>query len=463
MIIKDTEIDPKYQNLWKRALVSADQKNWDYVVNLLLPIVKENLGFLDGRMLLRSAEGEKVNAGGKKFGLGGLSLGGGGGLFKSTKKEPAEQIAELEENVFQKDPFNQNANLQLYDLAMKLHFPELAAFALETLRLGHPENTKHMHKLAQHYMAHEQPEKAADVYKNIAKVDPRDMDALKGEKDAAAKTSILRQGWGSEGDFRKAMKDSGEAAKLEKLAKQGMTKEEMEQFLADTIAQYEQDQTNIIIVKRMADLYEKIGQLDNALMFYDYSLQLNPGDVAMQRKVEILRDKMLDMNMAQMEADIESNPDAPDIEDKRAQIAEIKRQRAGVLIAEAKGRVERNPTDKGLRYELGQAYFNADMYTEAIPELQQARSNPHIRTKAMLLLGRCFERKNMNDLASNVLNEASKELVVMDNTKKEILYELALVNEKMGRQEAYLDALKEIYNADYGYRDVAKRVESSYS
>lgn len=458
MIIKDTELDPKYHNLWKRALVSADQKNWDYVINLVLPIVKENLGFLDGRMLLRSAEGEKAG-GGKKFSL---SLGGGGGLFKSSKKEPAEQIAELEENVFQKDPFNQNANMLLYDIAMKLHFPELAAFALETLRMGHPENTKTMHKLAQHYMAHELPEKAADVYKSIVKVDPRDMDALKGEKDAAAKTSILRQGW-SGSDFRSAMKDSGEAAKLEMLQRQGMTHEQMEQFLAETIAQYEQDQTNLPIVKRMADLYEKLGQFDNALMFFDYSLTLNPGDVAMQRKVEILRDKVLDMQLSQMEADIEANPDAPDLEDKRAQAAEIRRQRAGVLIAEAKGRVERNPTDKGLRYELGQAYFGAGMYTEAIPELQQARSNPHIRTKAMLLLGRCFERKNMNDLAQNVLTEAAKELVVMDNLKKEILYELALVSEKAGKQEAYLDALKEIYNADYGYRDVAKRVESSYS
>ena len=37
-----------------------------------------------------------------------------------------------------------------------------------------------------------------------------------------------------------------------------------------------------------------------------------------------------------------------------------------------------------------------------------------------------------------------------------------MVYEKTGNQEKYLAALKEIYNADYGYRDVAQRVESSY-
>jgi tetratricopeptide (TPR) repeat protein len=329
--------------------------------------------------------------------------------------------------------------------------------------MGHSENTKNMHKLAEHYMAHDEPQKASDVYRAILKVDPRDIGANKGEKDAAAKTSIKTQGWSQEGDFRSKMKDSGEAAKLEKLSKQGMTQEEMELFLAETIELYNSDQTNIVVVKRMADLYERIGQLENAYTFFDYALTLNPGDVSMQRKVENLQNKIQDLQVAQMETDIESNPDAPDIDDKRAQIAEIRRQRAGKLIEEAKVRVERNPTDKALRYELGQALFEGALYTEAIPELQQARSNPHIRTKAMLLLGRCFEKKNMNDLAEGVLAEGAKELVAMDNVKKELLYELAMVYNKSGKQEQYLEALKEIYNTDYGYRDVAKRVESSYT
>jgi hypothetical protein len=69
----------------------------------------------------------------------------------------------------------------------------------------------------------------------------------------------------------------------------------------------------------------------------------------------------------------------------------------------------------------------------------------------------------MNDLARSSLSDANKELTIMDNTKKEILYELAMVCEKMGDKPGGLEALKEIYNADYGYRDVAKRVESSYS
>lgn len=460
MIVTETELDPKFLNLWKKALLSFEQRNWDYVISLTLPVVKAEVGFLDGRKLLRAAEGEKAKASGKKlFGFGG----GGGGLFKGGKKEPVEQIADLEENLFQNDPFSINGNQQLYDLAMRIHFPDLAAFALETIKRGHPQNTKIMHKLADHYMAHEEPEKAGDTYRAILKVEPRDMAAIKGEKDAAARMSIIRQGWGSDGDFRKSMKNADEAAELEMANKQGMTQEQMEALLAKTIEQYNLDQTNINLVKRMADLYEKLGQLDNAQMFYDYALTLNPGDVAMQRKTETLRDLIKDQEIERMEAEIEADPAAPDIDEKRARIAEIRLERSMVVINESRARVERNPTDKQLRYDLGQAYFNAGMFQEAIPELQQAKSNPHIRTKAMLMLGRCFERKNMNDLAKGSFGEALKELAIMDATKKEVLYEMAMVCEKLADREGYLEALKEIYNADYGYRDVAHRVESSYA
>ena len=68
----------------------------------------------------------------------------------------------------------------------------------------------------------------------------------------------------------------------------------------------------------------------------------------------------------------------------------------------------------------------------------------------------------MNDLAINAYSDAVKELTIFTNEKKELLYELGMIYEKVGRKEDYLNCMKEIYNNDYSYRDVAKRVESSY-
>ena len=106
--------------------------------------------------------------------------------------------------------------------------------------------------------------------------------------------------------------------------------------------------------------------------------------------------------------------------------------------------------------------MDAGRFREAVPELQRARQNPNARLKAMNLLGRCYSELGMLDLAMKQLEEASREVLSMDAMKKEILYNLGLVYERLGAQEKSLNCMKQIYQADYGYKDVAKRVESSY-
>ena len=135
---------------------------------------------------------------------------------------------------------------------------------------------------------------------------------------------------------------------------------------------------------------------------------------------------------------------------------------AASIIEVAKKRVDDNPTDLALRFEYGDVLMRAGRFTDAIPELQRARQNPNVRLKAMNLLGQCFVEKAMNDLAVSTFKSAASEMLVMDNLKKEIVYKLAMVLEKMGKKEEYLENLKLIYEVDYGYLDVAQRVESSY-
>jgi tetratricopeptide (TPR) repeat protein len=68
----------------------------------------------------------------------------------------------------------------------------------------------------------------------------------------------------------------------------------------------------------------------------------------------------------------------------------------------------------------------------------------------------------MLDLAMKQLEEASREIASMDEMKKEIVYNLGLIYERSGDLEKALACMKQIYEVDYGYRDVAQRVESSY-
>jgi tetratricopeptide (TPR) repeat protein len=138
-------------------------------------------------------------------------------------------------------------------------------------------------------------------------------------------------------------------------------------------------------------------------------------------------------------------------------------ERLTVQVQEAQKRVEQNPTDPQLRFELGSAFYHLGDFSAAIPHLQQATRHPHIRTKVLLMLGRTFRAKGMFDLSIKQLSDALADLVAMDAIKKEVLYEKGLIQTQMGDHPAALDCFKQIYEVDYGYRDVAQRVESSYA
>ncbi|MFZ4596856.1 MAG: hypothetical protein ACOYOF_21580, partial [Verrucomicrobiaceae bacterium] len=164
----EAELSPQQKNAWLKGVSACQLKNFDYAIDLILSVVKQSPEFLEGRKLLRRAEAEKFKSQKKGLFGGGISFGSmkiGGG-----KKDPWEAIADLEDNVFQKDPYNASGNQQLYDLALRLGQNDLAAFALETIREGNPTNTKNTHALAQHYLAYEQPELASEIYRAIVKV-----------------------------------------------------------------------------------------------------------------------------------------------------------------------------------------------------------------------------------------------------------------------------------------------------
>jgi Flp pilus assembly protein TadD len=148
--------------------------------------------------------------------------------------------------------------------------------------------------------------------------------------------------------------------------------------------------------------------------------------------------------------------------EKSEQLRAAKINRAQIRIIHAQKRVARDPTDLQLRFELGENLFNAERFRDAVPELQRARQNPHFRLKAMNLLGCCYGELGMLDLATKQLEEASQEISSMDAMKKDIVYNLGIIYERMNEAEKSVACMKQIYEVDYGYRDVACRVESSY-
>ena len=289
------------------------------------------------------------------------------------------------------------------------------------------------------------------------KVDPTDTEAMKGEKDMTARASMARS---QDASGSLVKKDDKETLALEKAARSAMTQDQLEERRDQLVQQYNEDVNNFDVVKKLAAIYEQSEDWAMAQQMYEWAHTLSAGDAALKMKSNNMKDRAGEEEVRVLGARVEENPDD---EEAKAALDEYQQTRAAAQVDERRKRVEQNPTDPQLRYDLGQALYHAGEYSDAIPHLQQATRNPHIRTRVLLLLGRTFDAKGMSDMAIKQLSDANSELTVMDKTKKEVLYELGLIHDKVASKDDALSCFKQIYEVDYGYRDVAHRVESSYS
>lgn len=457
--ITEKELPSNLKPLWLKALSAVQTANLSYGISLLQAVLKDAPGFLDGRKMLRKCEFQVAGPPKKKGGLFGMQAGGGTKLASQAKKDPAGTIPLIEKEL-EKDPYNDSSNELLFDTFIKIDLFESAAFALETVRQSSPENSKLLHKLAEFYISREQPMLATEVYNDIIKHHPTDGAAIKGSKDCSARASMQKAKWDENADMRSLMKDSAEFEELEKASRTGLTRDQLEERRDKVVEKYNVDPNNLAVVKDLAGLYEQLEDWQNSHTFYAWAHSLSNGDVALATKAATMNDKAQEAEMKSLEVAAAADPHN---EELKAALEARQAERVAGQVEEAQKRVDQNPTDPQLRFDLGNALYKAGDYSAAIPHLQQATRNPHIRTKVLLLLGRTFRAKGMFDISIKQLSDALADLVAMDNVKKEVLYEKGLIHTEMGDKDAALDCFKQIYEVDYGYRDVAKRVESSYA
>ncbi|MDP9097821.1 MAG: tetratricopeptide repeat protein [Verrucomicrobiota bacterium] len=459
----EEELSEQLRGHWLKALAAIELRNFDYAISLLQGILRQEPEFLTGRQLLRRAEVTKREASKKAlFNVSTAAL----SIMKAQrelKKDPKRAV-EMIEKVLEDEPYNRQANLILKQAAVAAGWPEIGVFALRTVLEEKPNDTKILHELGRLHHELGESDQEVEVYNKLSEIDPTDAEALRLGKDAAARASMKTGGWMQAETYRDLIKDKEAAVSLEQQNRMALTGESLEQQIEETYLRHQAEPQSVDHARRLGVLYEQKEDTENAIAWYQYAADLTNGsDASLIRKVADLQESQGNHEIATHEKFLASHgPDAADYEARSEALALAKKQRAELSIDDARERSDRNPTDLQLRFELGERLLEAGRPREALPELQRARQNPNARLKSMNLLGRCYRELGMLDLAAKQLEEAAKEITAMDAMKKEIIYNLGLVYEQMGEGEKSIGAMKQIYEADYGYRDVAQRVESSY-
>lgn len=459
----EKELSESNRALWLKALAAMELRNFGYAISLLQGILKQEPEFLTGRQLLRRAQVTKQKAGKKNFfNISTATI----SIMKAQReaKRAPQRAMEMIEKVLEEEPYNRQANLVLKEAAVAAGWPEIGVFALRTLLEENPRDVKLLHELGQLYHATGKSELEVEVYNRIKEIDPLDANASRLSKDASARASMSAGGWAQAESYRELIKDKDVAISLEQQGRMHLTGEALDQQIAEVEVRQKAQPKNVDLARRLGSLYEQKDDIESAIRLYQAAVDLTgASDSGLIRKLSELKMRGAEREIAAHEEFLAAHRTKDAVHAKKMEeMLAAKKRRATILIEETKEGLERNPTDLQLRFELGEHLVNAQRFREAVPELQRVRQNPNVRLKAMNLLGVCYRELGMLDLATKQFEDAAKEVSSMDAMKKEIVYNLGIVYERTGDREKSLNCMKQIYQADYGYKDVAERVESSY-
>jgi tetratricopeptide (TPR) repeat protein len=446
---------------FEKGVAAYQRQNFDYAMAILTQVLQQEPAFFDCRQTLRATQYKK--AGGqtgffKKVFTGASSspLLAKGQL--ALRNNPVEGL-NIAEQILNENPHSSAGHKLLADAAMAAELPKTAILSLEILFKNSPKDIDIGRDLALAYSAAGQVEKAEAIYGDLIRSRPNDPKLAEEAKNLSARKTLAEGGYDAlakgTGSYRDVLKDKDQAVAMEQENRQVKSEDVASRLLTDYEARFQKEPDNVKIARSIAELLVQKKEFDRALEYYHIIASKTGGaDPSIEAAIIETTTKKIDHAMGQLD------PNSPDYAE---QSARIKAERDAFVLDQKKKQVDKYPNDLQLRFELGVEYFKAGKISEAIQELQKAQNNPNKRVAALSYLGQCFARRNMNDMAASTLQKALKEKLVFDEEKKELIYALGCVFEKMGKGAEAIEQFKQIYEVDIGYKDVAAKVDAYYA
>lgn len=450
--VKLEDVPRKVRDLYNRAFAAYERENLDYAMDMFLSVLDLEPGLLSARKYLRASSVKEFRQKGNALSAAMAPIQGLGKMMKlksSLKKNPVEALKQGE-LLLRSSPFNKSFLEAYEEAARAADLLEAAILSFEVAKDEFQKDRDFLRRLGKLYMDAGDTAKGRAVYEQIVQMDPKDQDAIKELKDAAAVDTMQSGGWVGAKSYRDVMKDKDEATLLEQENRAVKSGDSSDNLIENAKAKIQREPENINYRRSLADLYIKNENYQAAIQELEEALKISGNaDPQIERAIS-------DARVAELENEVEALKEAgdPAAEEKETELEQFRIDQAG-------DRVQRYPNDLGFKFEYGKLLFKHEFLNEAAQQFQQSQRSPQRRIESLYYLGRCFAGKGQMDIAIEQLKKAVSELPSMDKLKKQILYDLGEMHEKAGQADEAKQAFKEIYSVDIGYRDVAAKIEGS--
>ena len=296
-------------------------------------------------------------------------------------------------------------------------------------------------------------------------IDPLDTELESDLKDLSAQRAMdegrYEEAGGEEGGFRKFVLDADKQRELEDAGAIAAGQSMEQRNLQRALKEYEKSPATPDVLNQYAQLLKVLGTPEAEQQSYDvymkgfkdtneYRFRALAGDIKIeqaQRRVDELQEKR----------DGRANDG-----ELIAAFEQARKTALDLRYSEYNERTAKYPTDRRIKYQLGEVEFEMGRYMDAMKRFQDAKDEPRLRVQAGHMLGRCFAEETWHIEAIQAYKEV---LEHVEPTEKEmelaIRYDLMVSLMANAREERSLDLAKEargictsILQQDVTYRDI---------
>jgi len=443
------------QRFYVHGLEAARKGHFDYAIQLLREACRASPESLMFRRALRAAQRQRLGnrPPGRLAAVG--TLAAKAKLRTQLARGNLAKALEACEDVLTANPWDVAALTQEASILDQLGHLDAAIWNAEIAAQTDPNDWAANRLLATLYEKRGEYSRAIACWERVRRIRPEDKEAAARIKDLAAAETIQRGGYDDAEHIEDVLVETPEAqAKSSAGAARGQDRLEA---LRERV---ESDPTDLQAHLELSHLLRARRRWDEAAKLMQRALHASGGHPDAQTELaEIELDRLrFDLEMARVA--LQRQPNDPTLQ-RRA--AEAEQRLNEYELREYRRRVERYPRDAKLRCELAIRLARAKLYDEAITQLQQVRSDPRQRFAALMWLGHCFFAKRIFRLAERHYRDALELLTTSgqasDEHLKELHYLLGRTYEELADREQAQRHYEEAAAIDYGYRDVATRLQ----
>jgi tetratricopeptide (TPR) repeat protein len=460
---KNMQQKEKWEESFEKAKSAVLKNNFDYALQILDHVVLLKPDLYEAHMLMRVCERRKADANPpsiitKTMLMAKLPKIISSATFAINKNKPLEAI-QIYEQALHNNPYNGRLLILLADAMLGAGLIECAIGTCESILEFDRENVEALKKLGKLHSRKEDYKKARNYFLMADRLRPNDDSILVELKKIDAYATIQKGKWEDTSTFRTSIKDTEQTAQIEREEKVVRTESDVEQMIKYYEQSLAKDPDNPTTLRTLGDLYVRNKEYDKAINNYQEVLRIDKTNLAVMRKIGDVEIKKIESKLQVAEEKLKQNPDNPII---LQEIVNIQKKIEEAKLKEAEKRSALYPTDPSIRLEYGILLLNNKNHDRAIAEFQAVVTDPARRTTALHMLGICFREKGMYDLAVAQFEKAIEKMTSLTEEKKEILYDLGITFEKMGKNQEAAEKFKKIFEVDINYRDVAKKIEEAY-